>query len=83
MKDYFVYTEVLVSFIDLETCEPGTVRNIQTLTCDDCGIGFYQNQYNQLFCYSCLSGFTTITSNSTQADQCLGILTITIHHYSY
>ena len=68
----------------LVSCEPGTFRNIQTLNCDDCDIGFYQNQSNQLFCYSCPSGFTTITSNATQEDQCIGrfILELTMSWYS-
>ena len=46
---------------------------MQTLTCDECGIGFYQNQSNQISCYMCISGFTTMTTTATGEDQCLGI----------
>ena len=66
----------IISFIlhifTLEYCDPGTFRNPQTLTCDDCGIGFYQNLSNQLFCYPCPPGLTTITTTATQGDQCSG-----------
>ena len=65
---------ICVMFFISVSCEPGTFRNIQTVICDDCGIGFYQNQSNHLFCYSCPSGFTTITTTATGKDQCLGIV---------
>ena len=63
----------------LVSCEAGTFRNIQTLNCNDCGVGFYQNQSDQLFCYSCSSGFTTLTSNVIQGDQCIGRSIFEIH----
>ena len=67
------YSQFVLLFVDLLTCEAGKFRNIQTLTCDDCGFGSYQNQSNQLFCYTCPPGLITITTTATEEDQCLGI----------
>ena len=46
---------------------------MNTLTCDDCGVGFYQNQSNQISCYRCPSGLTTETATSTDIAQCKNI----------
>ena len=76
---YFTLLRLLqVNQIDQQfivvSCPSGTLRNLGTLSCDDCGFGSYQNVSNQCFCYPCPSGFTTITTTATQQDQCLGTL---------
>ena len=53
-------------------CSVGSYYEILSKTCEQCPLGYYQNDGGQLSCKSCPNGQTTTQKGATSSDQCKG-----------
>ena len=55
-------------------CTAGTYLNRKLGTCEDCAIGFYQEQDAQVECTKCPAGTSTTEVRTDNSSSCLGIV---------
>ena len=58
--------------ISLVSCEAGTRRSIDGLSCIDCPKDFYQPEAQQTFCEPCPVNLKTTGTKSTSVESCQG-----------
>ncbi|XP_035221213.1 uncharacterized protein LOC118194138 [Stegodyphus dumicola] len=52
-------------------CHPGTYSKANSLTCDMCSVGFYQERYGKHECEKCEEGKTTETMGAKSKEECV------------
>ena len=63
---------MLLSVNFVEICNAGSFFNLTSNKCEQCPVGFYQNQTGKMQCDYCLSGMTS-NRGAKSASECFGM----------
>ncbi|CAH1794302.1 unnamed protein product [Owenia fusiformis] len=59
-----------VAQCSLLSCSAGRYYNSSSDSCQDCPVGSYQSERNQITCIVCTTNYTTLSNGSSQAADC-------------
>ena len=72
---------IIQSTFLVDSCPAGQLNNIGSLTCENCGYGFYQGLPDQVVCYPCDSGLTTTALDARNISECTSRSLLIFYYY--